>query len=103
MIKMPTRFMSPSVTELGEAAPVRLSLLLQRAPQIALSPAQRTRGPPLTIPLSMRPKMDSPDRARENRKSDRIRPVPSPSLRGGPPDRIGGSAPFRLAGPKEYR
>src|SRR2546422_7515285 len=73
MIKMPTRFMSPSVTELGEAAPVRLSLLLQRAPQIALSPAQRTRGPPLTIPLSMRPKMDSPDRARENRKSDRIR------------------------------
>src|SRR5947209_10309355 len=42
--------------------------------------------------------MDSPGLSREMGKRDRIRPVPSPSLRRDPLGRIGGNAPVRLAG-----
>src|SRR5437870_4135994 len=77
----------------GSARPVA-----RRAPQIALSPAEWTRGSSLISPSSTPSKMDSPGLANEIGKRARLRPVPSPSLQEGPLGWLGGNAPAQLAG-----
>src|SRR5712692_966537 len=86
-----------------EAAPARLELVPRRAPQIAPSPAEWTRGSSLRNPSSLPSTINSHDLSREVGKRIRVRPVPSPSLPRGSPDRRGGSVPVRQPGPKEYR
>src|SRR2546425_510851 len=95
-------WVSLDVNIIGVAgAQARSGPVARRAPQIALSPAEWTRGLSLTSPSSLVSTMDSPDRAREIGETARLRPVPSPSLPRVPGDRQAGSAPARLAGPKE--